>query len=222
MPCEIQSEAVVDNLAIAHSIKPVFAASTSPESPPIQQIIDSLKLEPHIEGGYFYLFDVSSRLVPSPYSSEPVSEKTLALAGGLREGFDPATRLLSTSIYYYLSPNRPSGHFHSNRSRIVHTLVKGRGRYVLIHKDGRVESFIVGHNIHLGERVSWVVDGGAYKASFLLDDIDGSKESQGLLITETVVPGFEYADHEFLSAEKAKTLLGPDTFQEMDWLISKF
>lgn len=175
-----------------------------------------------MEGGYFYCFDISSVSISSPYPPEPVSEKTVALAGGLREGYDPATRLLSTSIYYYLTPNRPTGHFHSNRSRIVHTLVKGRGRYVLIHKDGRIESFIVGHNIQRGERVCWVVDGGVYKASFLLDDIDGNSQSEGLLITETVVPGFEYADHEFLSAEKATTLLDPDTFQEMEWLISKF
>lgn len=73
----------------------------------------------------------------------------------------------------------------------MHTLHSGRGRYVIIHEDereegekARVETFVVGQDIHGGERVQWLVEGGKYKASFLLPDGQGRPESEGLLISE--------------------------------------
>ena len=73
----------------------------------------------------------------------------------------------------------------------MHTLHRGRGRYVIIHEDetkqgekARVETFVVGHDIHGGERVQWLVEGGKYKASFLMPDVPGGSESEGLLISE--------------------------------------
>ena len=39
-------------------------------------------------------------------------------------------------------------------------------------------------NVHSGEKLQWMVEGGKYKASFLLPDIDGTTESGGLLISE--------------------------------------
>lgn len=59
----------------------------------------------------------------------------------------------------------------------------------------RVESFVVGGDVAGGERLQWVVEGGKFKASFLLGDLGdgeegaGSEGSQGCLISETVVPG---------------------------------
>ena len=55
----------------------------------------------------------------------------------------------------------------------------GRGK-------ARVETFVVGHNVEKGERVQWVVEGGRYKASFLVPDLEGEgeEESGGLLISE--------------------------------------
>lgn len=71
------------------------------------------------------------------------------------------------------------------------TLHKGRGRYVIIHvnekQDGqraRIETFVVGQDIYNGERLQWLVEGGKYKASFLLPDVKGGSESEGLLISE--------------------------------------
>lgn len=73
----------------------------------------------------------------------------------------------------------------------MHTLHRGRGRYVIIHEDerkegekARVETFVVGLDIHGGERVQWLVEGGKYKASFLMPDEHGGSESEGLLISE--------------------------------------
>lgn len=107
----------------------------------------------------------------------------------------------------------------------MHTLHRGRGRYVLIHADEagskkRVETFVVGHNVAKGERLQWIVEGGKYKASFLLPDLEGGETSEGLLISETVVPGFEFCDHDFLSADGLQELLSEDDAESLKWLLS--
>ncbi|KAJ4176867.1 hypothetical protein NW767_015302 [Fusarium falciforme] len=199
--------------------KTCFIPTSQDESPRVASLIETLGLEPHIEGGYFKETDVSAATISSPHPLEPLSEETLSLTGGLRSDFEPLFRRLSTTIYYYLTPNRPQCHFHRNRSRIVHSLHLGRGRYVLISPDGHVETYVVGHNIEKGERLQWVVEGGVWQASYLLDAEDG--ESEGLLISETVVPGFEYADHEFLSEAGFRSLLPADQASELEWLVRK-
>lgn len=129
----------------------------------------------------------------------------------------------------------------------MHTLHKGRGRYVLIHADevadstcpggyggenlpesqrwsgkkARIETFIVGKNVLAGERLQWIVDGGKYKCSFLLPDEEGSSSSEGLLISETVVPGFEFSDHDFMRAERMDALVTKEQAAEMKWMLRK-
>ncbi|QYS94953.1 Cupin_5 domain-containing protein [Trichoderma simmonsii] len=201
------------------SIVPTFTPSESSESAAVKSIISSLSLIEHVEGGYFAVTDVSNTKIPSPYPATPLSQRTIDLVNGLPDDFDYALRRLSTTIFYYLTPNRPQGSFHRNRSRIIHSLHRGRGRYVLIHPDGRIESFVVGPNIERGEKLQWVVEGGVFKASFLLPDTDGQSGSDGLLISETVVPGFEYADHEFLSHERLVEVLPEAKAKAVEWLV---
>ncbi|KAJ9419469.1 RmlC-like cupin domain-containing protein [Fusarium oxysporum] len=189
------------------------------ESPSVTSLIEALGLEPHIEGGYFKETDVSVDSVSSPYPPEPLSEETLCLTDGLRSDLGPLFRRLSTTIYYYLTPNRPQCYFHRIRSRIIHSLHLGRGRYVLISPDGHVETYVVGRNIEMGERLQWVIEGGVWQASYLLDAEDG--ESEGLLISETVVPGFEYADQEFLSEAGLRSLVRADQARKLEWLVRK-
>ncbi|SMQ46008.1 unnamed protein product [Zymoseptoria tritici ST99CH_3D7] len=166
-------------------------------------------------------------------------------------GETSSTRSASTTIHYLLTPSSPLGHFHRNRARTVHTLHKGRGRYVIIHADevaakdfsggyardgaeadgkedgrwngkARVESFIVGQNVQAGERLQWIVDGGKYKCSFLLPDKEGGEDSEeGLLISETVVPGFEFCDHDFLTRERMEALVSEEQREEMGWMLRK-
>jgi len=193
-------------------IQPSFKASESAgESSSLQAVIDHLSLLVHPEGGYFVETDRDSLLIPSPF---PKTESNPS-----------ATRTASTTIYYLLSPDRPQGHFHRNAGRTVHTLHWGRGRYVLIHadeegKEKRVETFAVGKDILNGEKLQWIVDGGKYKASFLLPDESGTKDSAlGCLISETVVPGFEFSDHDFLEAEALPKLVSKEQVEEMQWLI---
>ncbi|KAI5302051.1 hypothetical protein KEM56_001084, partial [Ascosphaera pollenicola] len=208
-------------------------------------IIDTLRLQPHVEGGYFVETDRDPLRIPnpfrnrSPYAFQP-DEPTV------QEQVNSPTRSASTSIFYLLTPSAPLGCFHRNRGRTVHTLHRGRGRYVVIHADeavrgekARIEVFTVGKDVARGERLQWIVDGGKFKASYLLPDEEGGETTQGLLISEvsghlvrnpqlwtiakihrqTVVPGFEYCDHDFLRAETLRQLVTPEQEKEISWLL---
>lgn len=245
----------------AHTAATVAAVATVPpaESPPHAALIATLGMLPHIEGGYFVETDRDPRLVASPFPPDADADGDAAaswaqttvqqLVGGQRPGFeDPSRRNASTSILYLLTPGSPQGHFHRNRARTVHTLHKGRGRYVLLHLDDgggsgsgsgssrggeeeerqgrqghlvtRVETFVVGQDVGRGERLQWIVEGNVYKASFLLPDAEGGTGSaEGLLISETVVPGFEYCDHDFLTRDGLGRLLGEAKAKELEWLV---
>lgn len=200
--------------------KPFFHANLgAPEAPAVVSLIKTLQMLTHIEGGYFVETDRDPLLIPSPFPLDAASEQTLSLVPQ-RPGFDPKVRNASTSIFYLLTPNSPQGNFHRNRGRTVHTLHKGRGIYVLIHPDGKVESYVVGQDVSKGERLQWIVEGGIYKASYLLPDREGGTESQdGLLISETVVPGFEYSDHDFIARSGLRDLLGEEKAKGLEWLV---
>jgi uncharacterized protein len=102
---------------------------------------------------------------------------------------------------------------------------------VIIHADEemneghkRVETFVVGQDVKRDERLQRIVPrgrkgGGGYKASFLLPDEEGGKSSEGLLISETVVPGFEFCDHDFLGEEGLRELVGEEMAGELKWLL---
>lgn len=79
---------------------------------------------------------------------------------------------------------------------------------------------MVGQDVLGGEKLQWIVEGGKYKASFLLDREDG-RDGEGCLISETVVPGFEFADHDFMRRERAEALLTQEQVQEMGWMLRK-
>lgn len=115
----------------------------------------------------------------------------------------------------------------------MHTLHRGRGRYVVIHADEddvsdpsfpstgkRIETFVVGPRVDRGEKLQWIVEGGKYKASFLLPDDDGEgATSEGLLISETVVPGFEYCDHDFLTPQGLADMVAPEHLPALSGLV---
>jgi len=197
--------------ALRPSFTPVPAA---PESPVTQQVIQTLGMLVHPEGGYYVETDRDPLRIANPFRTSDDDD-------------DDATRAASTSIYYLLTPTNPTGHFHRNKGRTIHTLHSGRGVYVIIHADevhsghkARVETFVVGHNLAKGERLQWLVEGGKFKASFLLPD-SGTADSGGLLISETVVPGFEFADHDFMRPETLQDLTTAEQHSELSWLLNK-
>ncbi|KAL8740648.1 MAG: hypothetical protein Q9190_006678 [Brigantiaea leucoxantha] len=205
---------------LAVPIQPSFplAKRNRKETTATKIFIDTLNLQPHPEGGYFVETDRDPLRVLNPFRTSSASTSS--------EGKDDQ-RNASTTIYYFLTPRSPQGGFHRNKGRTVHTLHRGRGRYVIIHADqiqhggkARIETFVVGQDIEKGERVQWIVEGGKYKASFLLpDNKDGSGGSEGLLISETVIPGFEFRDHNFLPRSELPVLVTEEQARELDFLV---
>jgi uncharacterized protein len=244
-------------LLIVEFVSPIMASRIDPSIPPIKHfyhpdanfpnnaqvkgIISKLGLEEHPEGGYFVQTDRDNLRVPNPYLESP--NGTL---NGTAQGSEH-TRNASTTIFYYLTPQRSLGVLHRNKPRCIHTLHRGRGRYVVIHAPevaspdhpngyggtegesessrwtgkARVESFIVGPNVEKGERLQWIVEGGTYKGSFLLPDDPNGRGSDGLLISETVVPGFEWGDHDYMKPERLEALVTDEQRKELEWMLRK-
>lgn len=159
---------------------------------PAQQIISDLKLLEHPEGGYFIETNRQEHQVPSPF-------------------VDGAPRDLATSIYYFLTHDRPKGYIHMNKSVTYHVLHHGRAEYTLIHpgSPAKVERVVMGADVSKGELRMLLVGTGVWKMSRLLDEDIKTKDPErvGCLITEVVVPGFAWEDHKYLTPPELKPLL---------------
>ena len=125
-------------------------------------LIKQLNLVEHIEGGYF----------ARTYQSQLQSNE----------------RALLTSIYYMLTDDRPIGHFHMNKSDILHYFHLGSPMtYLTISPTGQLDTFTLGSDITKGHVLQQVVPGGYWKASILKQGACG-------LLSEAVFPGFDYHD----------------------------
>lgn len=209
----------VDNAPIK---KPLYFTEKFGESATNAKLIKELGLEGHREGGFFKETDRSPFLMENPFHKDQIGySKQIDQVELDKDKY----RNFSTLIYYLLTPEIPYGRFHKNKNRIIHILQKGRGQYVLVYPDGSIKSFIVGFNHAAGEVSQWVVPGGVYKASFLLPLAAESKESKDdhLMISEVVVPGFEYDDHEFLEGlETLTNLVGESKAKELSFLLHEY
>jgi len=136
-----------------------------------EQLIESLNLTGHVEGGFFrQTFKADHRPLISTEHGDRVN---------------------MTSIYYLLSAKSPIGHFHMNRSDIMHYFQMGDPiTYYLINQDGSLETHVLGPDPTQGHKMQMVVKGGTWKASKI-----STTGSYGYgLIGEAVAPGFEYVD----------------------------
>jgi len=167
--------------------------------PPDSRLAAALSLEPHPEGGFFRRTHENPRTVPNPFADAS-------------DHPHDAVRLASTSIHYLLTPASPVGHFHRNKALTYHLHHRGRGRYRLIHGDGSVEEYVVGPDLEKGDKIMWIVEGGVWKSSALEPSRDDGEE--GLLISEVVVPGFDFRDHEFLDWNGLVALVGEEKAAE--------
>ena len=141
-----------------------------------QAVVAALKLEPHPEGGYFR----RSYASPTVGSLGPNGEQ----------------RPLASSIYYLLASDSPIGCLHVNTSDIVHYFHSGSPlRYHLISPQGNYESVLLGNDVRAGQLPQLVVPGGFLKATEL-------EQGEYGLISEAVVPGFDYADMRFVTTEE--------------------
>lgn len=95
-------------------------------------LIASLDLEPHVEGGYFR----------RTYQAD--HRDMLETTSG--------SRFLMTSIYYLLTENSPVGQFHFNQSDILHYFHLGDAiEYSLIHADGSLQTLVMGSDVIAGQ-----------------------------------------------------------------------
>ena len=140
------------------------------------ELINSLKLEKHREGGYFRR-TYTSALHTSQYHTSALNT----------EAQNP-TRPLLSSIYYMLTDDSPIGYFHRNQSDIIHYWHRGSSlQYFLISPQGEYSRFILGPNLNEGEQLQATVPGGYWKATELIQGEYG-------LLSEAVSPGFDYED----------------------------
>ena len=201
----------IDN-AQEYPILEVSKYVTEPAAEPSAQLkalIQGLGLIKHREGGYFKETD------RSPFTME-VGKDSMSTSPNTEEE-SVVTRNYSTLIYYLLTPDAPIGKLHKNKNRITHILQRGRGQYVLIYPNGQVKSFRVGFDYKNGELSQWVVPGGVYKASFI---VPNTEFDDGLLISEVVVPGFDFEDHTFMSGyEELADLVGETRAKELKFLL---
>jgi predicted cupin superfamily sugar epimerase len=141
----------------------------------VKQIVESLDLEPHPEGGYF---------------RRTYASKTIAPIGP-----NQSDRPTLTCIYYLLTHDSPIGHLHVNRSDIVHFFQGGSPiNYTLVSPQGELETVILGTDIAAGQKLQFTVPGGWWKASQLIKGDYG-------LISEAVSPGFAFEDMAFVTED---------------------
>ncbi len=137
--------------------------------------IHRLNLEPHPEGGYFRRIYTDPRVQPAGSSAD-------------------APRAWASSIHYLLTRDSPQGALHRNRSTILHYLQDGGPvEYRVLDEQGQLHCTVLGFDP--GELLFLAVPGGCWKASRLCGNASHA------LVSEVVVPGFDYADHEFMTAE---------------------
>ncbi|CAA0103716.1 Uncharacterised protein [Zhongshania aliphaticivorans] len=111
-------------------------------------IIKQLKLEPHLEGGYF------CRSFTSPHTI--------------------ADRPAMSAIYYLLTKEQPLGTLHRNRSDILHFWQHGSPvNYTLVSPTGIIENIVMGPDLMAGQQLQMLVPGGYWKASELLNGDHG-------------------------------------------------
>ena len=157
-----------------------------------EEVIEYLKLIPHIEGGFFRETYRSSDMVPTPQR-----------VGGERN--------MATSIIYMLTDTSPINAFSTNTSdHIVYFQGGSSITYYVITGDGRLSVTKLGVNFREGDKLQLVVPANTYKAAILESGKYG-------LVGESLAPGFEYCD---MKTPDKKTL--KEKFPEHSDLLDKF
>ena len=134
-------------------------------------VIDTLQLEPHIEGGFF------KRTYRSPHK--------LTL--------DNTERVTMSSIYYMLTTDSPIGCIHKNQSDIMCYYQLGLPlQYLILFPDGKLEETILGPDLMAGHKLQLLVPGGTWLSTALVTD--SAVNCDFGLVSEAVTPGFEYQD----------------------------
>ena len=144
------------------------------------EYIESLKLQPHPEGGY--------------YRQTYTSDERLS-AAALPERF-AGDRSFSTAIYFLLEGKDYSA-FHRIKSDELWHFYTGGGLHIyVIHPDGSGEILLLGNDLENGYRFQQVVKAGCWFAS------KPASENSFSLVGCTVAPGFDFADFEMVKEDE--------------------
>jgi predicted cupin superfamily sugar epimerase len=162
--------------------------------PTANQIIATLKLEPHpIEGGYFRetyraTATIPASLLPTGYRGQGV-------------------RALGTSIYYLLTSATFSELHRLPTEEVFHVYLGGPVRMLQLFPDGSGREILMGSEVLSGQEPQVVVPAGVWQGSCLEPGIEF------VLLGATMAPGFDYADYE--QGEREDLLARYLTFAEM-------
>lgn len=156
-----------------------------------QQIIDTLGLRPHPEGGYF---------------SETYRSETEIPRGTFGEEYSGA-RPVSTAIYYLLTPDTFSALHRLKSAEIFHHYLGSPVEMLRLWPDGAGDVVTIGPDIIDGMHPQVVVPQGVWQGSRLV------RGGEFALLGCTVAPGFEYADYE--EARRDELLYLYPAFEEL-------
>ncbi|GAA4277826.1 cupin domain-containing protein [Aquimarina mytili] len=160
----------------------------------IENIVETLGMNPHPEGGFY----------KETYRSSGVIAKN-----GLEKSFN-GDRNYCTAIYFLLTSDNFSA-FHRIKQDEIWHYYKGSSLYVhVIDPNGEYKRHVVGVNIEQGESPQLVVPAGCWFASSV-KDVDAFS-----LVGCTVSPGFDFDDFELA---KRKSLI--EQFPEHENIITQ-
>ncbi|MEJ7597740.1 MAG: cupin domain-containing protein [Kofleriaceae bacterium] len=143
-------------------------------------LVEQLGLVRHPQGGFF------RQTHETAWSVE-----TADRADGRRPGLN--------MIFYLLTRESPIGHFHKDRSDIVHYFHLGSPlTYLTISPAGELSTTILGPDLARGHVLQLVVPGGTWKATVLDGDFG--------LLSEVVAPAYDPRDMEIATAERLTRL----------------
>lgn len=146
--------------------------------------IDTLRLQPHPEGGYF---------AETYRASESVAAAHLPARFG-------GNRSFSTAIYFLLEAGQFSAFHRIQSDEVWHFYDGGPLEVYVLHGYGRLEIIRLGLNPANGERPQAVVPSGCWFAS------RPAPGTSFTLVGCTVSPGFDFADFELASSETLSRL----------------
>ncbi|XP_077977704.1 uncharacterized protein LOC144433270 [Glandiceps talaboti] len=153
------------------------------EPPSVEELIKTLQLVPHIEGGYFR---ETYRSGATPMASGGLTDPSGTL---IRTKNDPSDeRNILTSIYYLLTRKQPKNCWHRDQSDLIRYFHGGDSlNLYMIDPQGTLSAFTLGLNTLKGEIPQIIVPSGYWEASELKQGQHG-----WALQGEAVAPGFDY------------------------------
>lgn len=133
-----------------------------------EEIIRTLGLQPHPEGGYYRESYRSQGRVP-----------------GVRP-----SRVFSTAIYYLLVPGSFSKMHRLAADEMFHFYLGDPVTWVLLEKSGSWRKVVLGPDLGFGQVLQLLIPAGTWFGGYL------EKGAKFSLMGTTVAPGFEFADFE--------------------------